>query len=75
MNRDYWDQEGFDGFEGDCNDFAEPGGKSALRAATKGNPRNLSCPRCKGRNLLTSADKARGYVCDGCADRAERGCD
>jgi len=54
-------------------DFAQPGGKSALRAARKGNPRNLSCPGCKGRNLLTPADRARGYQCDGCADRAEGG--
>jgi len=37
------------------------------------NPRNLPCPRCKVRNRLTPADRARGYVCDPCADRAERG--
>jgi hypothetical protein len=27
--------------------FADPGGRSALRAATKDNPRNQSCPTCK----------------------------
>ena len=58
----------------DC-EFADPGGRSALRAAKKGNPRNHTCPNCKRRNVLTPADRARGYQCDSCADRAERGCD
>jgi hypothetical protein len=57
----------------DACDFADPGGTSALRAATKDNPRNLSCPNCKRRNVLTPADRVRGYQCDACADRAERG--
>ena len=51
--------------------FAEPGGNSALRAATKNNPRNLSCPQCGTPNVLTPADRARSYVCDQCADAAE----
>lgn len=51
--------------------FADPGGNSALRAATPSNPRNLPCPNCGGENLLTPADAAKGYQCDGCADRAE----
>lgn len=55
--------------------FADPGGRSALRAATKGNPRTHSCPTCKRRNMLTAIDKARGYQCDYCADAAERGLD
>ena len=55
--------------------FADPGGRSALRAATRGNPRNRSCPNCKRRNVLTPADVARGYQCDSCADRAEMGLD
>lgn len=55
--------------------FADPGGRSALRASGPGNPRNLSCPNCKRRNVLTRADRDRGYVCDSCADRAERGMD
>lgn len=58
-----------------CRTFKDPGGNSALRAARKGNPRNLSCPTCKRRNVLTREDRDRGYQCDSCADRAERGCD
>lgn len=59
-------------YEG-CDTFADPGGRSALRAATKGNPRNLPCPTCKAPNRLTRADRARGYQCDSCADQLERG--
>lgn len=55
--------------------FADPGGRSALRAATRSNPRNLPCPTCLSPNSLTPLDKLRGYQCDRCADRAERGCD
>lgn len=51
--------------------FADPGGRSALRAASKSNPRNLPCPTCGKKNRLTPADRARGYQCDACADRAE----
>lgn len=57
----------------DDDEFADPGGNSALRASSKSNPRNLPCPNCGGANRLTPADKARGYQCDSCADRAERG--
>lgn len=59
----------------ECDDFADPDGDSALRAATPSNPRDLPCPTCRRPNLLTAADRARGYQCDGCADRAERGGD
>lgn len=52
-------------------DFARPG--SALRRATRSNPRNLPCPACGEPNRLTPADKARGYQCDTCADLDERG--
>lgn len=40
---DPYDEEGYliDGVG-----FADPGGRSALRAATKSNPRNLPCPTC-----------------------------
>ena len=55
--------------------FADPGGKSALRASSRSNPRNLPCPKCRRPNLLTPADKAKGYQCDSCADKAERGDD
>ena len=53
--------------------FADPGGKSALRAASKRNPRNLPCPTCGAKNRLTPADRARGYQCNACADRDEGG--
>jgi hypothetical protein len=53
--------------------FADPGGNSALRAATPNNPRNLPCPNCGRPNMLTSLDRQNGYQCDICADEAERG--
>ena len=53
--------------------FANPG--SALRRATRNNPRNLPCPTCGKPNKLTPIDKANGYQCDSCADRQERGYD
>lgn len=51
--------------------FADPGGNSALRAATPSNPRNLPCPTCGTENVLTPADVELGYQCDRCADAAE----
>lgn len=62
-------------YDDDRTQFADPGGKSALRAASRHNPRNLPCPTCHTPNMLTPADKARGYQCDACADRAEGGGD
>ena len=68
--------------DGDCDrgdddyhylDFADPGGKSALRAATSRNPRNLPCPTCHRKNMLTPEDRAHGYQCDHCADATENG--
>lgn len=56
-------------------DFADPGGTSALRAATPSNPRIHPCPTCDRPNKLTPKDVALGYQCDRCADRAERGWD
>ena len=53
--------------------FADPGGTSALRAATKDNPRNLPCPNCGRDNMLTPIDRQRGYQCDICADETEMG--
>lgn len=53
--------------------FADPGGDSCLYPATESNPRDLPCPTCKKPGRLTHADKARGYQCDECADRAEAG--
>ena len=59
----------------DSDDFADPGGPSALRSAGFKNPRNLPCPSCGEPDRLTPADRTRGYQCDGCADAAERGID
>jgi hypothetical protein len=52
-------------------DFADPGGRSALRAETADNPRNLPCPTCGAPDVLTPRDRALGYQCDACADSAE----
>lgn len=57
----------------DRMEFADPGGRSALRAASASNPRNLPCPTCRKPNRLTPKDRALGYQCDPCADRAEGG--
>lgn len=56
-----------------CETFADPGGNSSLRAASRRNPRNLPCPNCGEPNRLTPADRAHGYQCDSCADRGEWG--
>ena len=53
--------------------FADPGGRSALRASSRSNPRNLPCPNCGRKNVLTRIDRQRGYQCDSCADAAEGG--
>jgi hypothetical protein len=57
--------------DGDGPVFADPGGRSALRAASRRNPRNLPCPTCDAPNRLTPADVRQGYQCDACADRDE----
>lgn len=69
------DADGDDAPLADGTRFADPGGTSALRAASRSNPRCLPCPTCGAANRLTPADRARGYQCDRCADRAERGLD
>jgi len=64
----------YDRDEGDLIDgvgFADPGGNSALRAATKNNPRDRACPQCGAKNVLTRIDVQRHYVCNACADAAE----
>lgn len=53
--------------------FRDPHSRSALRAASRRNPRCLPCPTCHAPNRLTPADRAAGYQCDACADRAEGG--
>lgn len=78
MSNDY-DEDAYDGDYDDFDDgddgevFADPGGESALRAASPSNPRDLPCPTCKRPDMLTFADKLRGYQCDRCADQTERG--
>ncbi len=63
---DYPDEDLIDGVG-----FADPGGRSALRAATDSNPRDCPCPSCGAEDVLTRIDVQRHYVCDRCADRAE----
>lgn len=62
-------------FEIDYDDyelaFADPGGRSSLRAATESNPRDRPCPDCGAENVLTPADVAAGYCCNSCADSNE----
>jgi len=66
------DDDDFDDFD-DREEFADPGGRSALRAETEDNPRNLPCPTCGEENRLTPADVALHYQCNRCADMLERG--
>ena len=79
MAREYYDPEsGYyeeDYGEDDDIDFADPGGESALRAATPDNPRDKPCPTCHWPNMLTRRDVAFGYQCDSCAKAMERGWD
>lgn len=74
----YYEREAlYDSYDNDDDDdsitFADPGGTSALRAASATNPRNLPCPECEEPNKLTPKDRACGYRCNQCADRAEMG--
>jgi hypothetical protein len=66
-----FDAIGFD--DGADYYFADPGGRSALRAESESNPRNLPCGECGRENILTPLDKSHGYVCDFCADQVESG--
>ena len=56
-------------FDNNNYGFRNPGGRSALRKGKRSYP----CPTCKRENMLSQADKDRGYQCDYCADAAE-GC-
>lgn len=73
--RNYHDQDDYFDREDDRSMFADPGGRSALRAASRNNPRNLPCPTCGEPDRLTPEDVRHGYQCDACADRLERGYD
>ena len=66
IDEGYWDGP-------DSDAFADPGGNSALRAATDSNPRDLPCPTCGEENRLTPKDVSLGYQCNFCADQDERG--
>lgn len=61
------DNYGDEPYMGDIQ-FADPGGESALRAATSTNPRNMPCPTCKETDKLTQEDVNLGYQCDDCAN-------
>ena len=76
FDEDYEDEEYNDDLDDDdylIDDvgFMDPGGRSALRAETRGNPRIFPCPDCGSENALTRIDVERGYHCDQCADAAE----
>lgn len=53
--------------ESNEDDFADPGGRSALRAGKRIYP----CPTCGKPNKLTAADVRHHYQCDNCADALE----
>jgi len=69
----YTDGPDYDAYGEADIEFADPGGDSALRAASRSNPRNLPCPTCGAPNRLTPKDRALGYQCDRCADAQEMG--
>jgi len=74
---DLWEEDDPPCNCGDCpecetrelSEFADPGGKSALRAG----PRNFPCPTCDRPNRLSAKDVELGYQCDTCADQDEGG--
>jgi hypothetical protein len=70
-----WDEDDIPSDEDELIEqmFENPHSASALRRATKSNPRNLPCPTCEKPNRLTPQDVWKGYQCDECANRAERG--
>lgn len=70
---DTYDYEEWRAYDDEIYDFgfADPGGRSALRAAGPDNPRNQPCPTCGTENVLTPADVRLGYQCDRCADGLE----
>ena len=72
-DEDYGDYHDFENCDDDRSEFADPGGNSALRAATKDNPRIHPCPTCGEPDRLTPKDVALNYQCDRCADQCERG--
>lgn len=69
----HWDDPMDEDYPIDGVGFADPGGNSALRAATRDNPRDRPCPTCGRENVLTRIDVQNRYQCDRCADQCERG--
>lgn len=69
MMRYIYDFDGEPIDQDDDDAFADPGGRSALRAG----PRIHPCPTCGEPNRLSDADVRHHYQCDDCADAAERG--
>jgi len=59
--------QGIDRYEDFDDDFADPGGESALRAG----PRDYPCPTCRWPNRLSARDVQLGYQCDRCARATE----
>ena len=53
--------------------FADLNGESALKPETSDNIRDLPCPTCGRKNMLTPLDVDLGYQCDICANRTKRG--
>jgi hypothetical protein len=51
--------------------FQDPGGNSALRRSSRRNPRNIPCPTCGRKNMLTPRDKRLQYQCDICSNGEE----
>ncbi len=68
-----YDEELYEDYGPDSEEFADPGGISALRAATPDNPRIYECPTCHEPNRLTAKDVSLHYQCDQCADHDENG--
>lgn len=62
-----------DEWAGRVERFADPGGDSALHAASRDNPRDRTCPNCDEPNRLTRLDVVAGYQCDVCAKELEMG--
>ena len=71
MCQELYDNDEDDNDEDFHIDFADPGGRSALRAGD----RLFPCPNCGTPFRLCAEDIQHGYKCDECADRAERGYD
>ena len=66
-----WENDYVRDVDGSVLEFADPGGVSALRAATSTNPRIYSCPTCGSLDRLTKKDKQLGYQCDSCSNIEE----